>query len=132
MPGSPGVRTPEGQPDAQVRGGAVLEVEDLHVAYAGVRALRGVSLAVPEGGIVAVLGNNGAGKSTLLRAMSGVLALQGGHVDEGAIRLDGKPLSDDPAEVVRAGIVQVPEGRHVFADLTVEENLRAGGLSTRS
>ena len=131
MPDSPGVRPPEGQPAAQVRGGALLEVENLHVSYAGVRALRGVSLTVHERGIVAVLGNNGAGKSTLLRAMSSVLKLQGGRVDEGAIRLHGKPLSDDPAEIVRAGIVQVPEGRHVFADLTVEENLRAGGLSTR-
>jgi branched-chain amino acid transport system ATP-binding protein len=110
----------------------LLEVEDLHVSYGGVRALRGVSLTVPERGIVAVLGNNGAGKTTLLRAMSGVLPLQGGVIDAGAVRLDGKDLARvDPADVVRAGVVQVPEGRHVFADLTVEENLRAGGLSTR-
>ena len=96
------------------------------------RALRGVSLTVPERGIVAVLGNNGAGKSTLLRTISGVLSLQGGVVDQGDVRLDGKALSRvDPADVVRAGIVQVPEGRRVFADLTVEENLRAGGLGSK-
>ncbi len=96
------------------------------------RALRGVSLTVPERGIVAVLGNNGAGKSTLLRTISGVLSLQGGVVDQGAVRLDGKALSQvDPADIVRAGIVQVPEGRRVFADLTVEENLRAGGLGSK-
>ena len=118
-----------------VEGGRVgpaglLEVDDLHASYGGVRALRGVSLAVPEGGIVAVLGNNGAGKSTLLRALSGVLPLQGGAIDAGAIRLAGRPLSADPAAIVRAGVVQVPEGRRVFADLTVEENLRAGALPT--
>ena len=80
-----------------------------------------------------MLGNNGAGKSTLLRAMSGVLALQGGTVDAGTIRFDGADLCRHaiPADIVRAGIVQVPEGRRVFADLTVEENLRAGGLSIR-
>ncbi len=55
----------------------------------------------------------------------------GGLVDQGSIRLDGRPLPSDPAEIVRSGLVQVPEGRHVFADLTVEENLRAGGLSKR-
>jgi ABC-type branched-subunit amino acid transport system ATPase component len=110
----------------------VLEVEDLHVSYGGVRALRGVSLTVPERGIVAVLGNNGAGKSTLLRTMSGVLSLQGGVVDRGVVRLDGEALTRvDPADVVRAGVVQVPEGRRVFSDLTVEENLRAGGLSAK-
>jgi ABC-type branched-subunit amino acid transport system ATPase component len=111
---------------------ALLEVEDLHVSYGGVRALHGVSLTVPERGIVAVLGNNGAGKSTLLRTISGVLALEGGRVDDGAVRLAGRDLTrTDPADVVRAGVVQVPEGRRVFADLTVEENLRAGSLSSK-
>ena len=126
--GSPGLRASEDHISASV----LLEVEDLHVSYGGVRALSGVSLTVPERGIVAVLGNNGAGKSTLLRTMSGVLALQGGVVDHGVVRLDGKALTRvDPADVVRAGVVQVPEGRRVFADLTVEENLRAGGLSAK-
>jgi ABC-type branched-subunit amino acid transport system ATPase component len=111
-------------------GRPLLEIEDLHVSYGGVRALRGVDLAVPEGGIVAVLGNNGAGKSTLLRAVSGVVDLLGGSVDSGAIRLDGEPLSlTDPAAIVRRGIVQAPEGRRVFEHLTVDENLRAGGLA---
>jgi ABC-type branched-subunit amino acid transport system ATPase component len=111
---------------------ALLDVGDLHVSYGGVGALRGVSLAVQPGAIVAVLGNNGAGKSTLLRAISGTLPLQGGSIEGGSVSFDGRTLSSmDPAEIVRAGVVQVPEGRRVFADLTVEENLRAGGLSSR-
>jgi ABC-type branched-subunit amino acid transport system ATPase component len=125
----PGDR-PGGVDAARAR--AVLEIRDLQVSYAGVRALRDVSLTVPEGAIVAVLGNNGAGKSTLLRAISGTLALHGGRTDHGTVSFDGKPLATgDPAGIVRAGIVQVPEGRHVFAELTVEENLRAGGLTAR-
>jgi ABC-type branched-subunit amino acid transport system ATPase component len=109
-----------------------MEVSELEVAYEGVRALRGVSLSIPRGGIVAVLGNNGAGKSTLLRAISGTLELQGGTVTGGTVTVDGKALqTSDPASIVRAGVVQVPEGRRVFADLTVDENLRAGGLSRR-
>jgi ABC-type branched-subunit amino acid transport system ATPase component len=107
--------------------GPVLEVRDLHVSYGGVRALRDVSVTVGEGEIVAVLGNNGAGKSTLLRAISGTLPLQRGTVDSGSIALLGRNLAGlDPADVVRAGVVQVPEGRRIFGDLTVEENLRAG------
>jgi len=130
MEGSPGLRATEDS--AMGRPSTLLEVEDLHVSYGGVRALRGVSLTMPERGIVAVLGNNGAGKSTLLRTISGVLALEGGVVDKGAVRLDGKALTRmDPADIVRAGVVQVPEGRRVFAELTVEENLRAGGLSSK-
>ena len=105
----------------------VLHVRDLHVSYGGVRALRGVTLAVTEGEIVAVLGNNGAGKSTLLRAISRTLALQRGTIDGGAVELRGRPLTGlDPADVVRSGVVQVPEGRRIFGDLTVAENLRAG------
>jgi branched-chain amino acid transport system ATP-binding protein len=89
--------------------------------------LRDVSVTVGEGEIVAVLGNNGAGKSTLLRAISGTLPLQRGTVDSGSIALLGRNLAGlDPADVVRAGVVQVPEGRRIFGDLTVAENLRAG------
>ena len=110
---------------------AFLDVRDLHVSYAGVRALHGVTLAVPEGRIVAVLGNNGAGKTTLLRAISGTLRMHRGAVEEGAIAFAGAPIAPGPADIVRAGVVQVPEGRRVLADLTVEENLRAGGLSSR-
>jgi branched-chain amino acid transport system ATP-binding protein len=111
--------------------GALLDVRGLSVAYAGaVQALRDVSLTVPADGIVAVLGNNGAGKSTLLRAISGTLRGQGGRIDAGEVRLEGKALGNaDPASIVRAGVVQVPEGRRIFADLTVDENLRAGGLA---
>ena len=111
--------------------GSVLRVRDLHVDYAGaLRALHGVSVDVPRGGVVAVLGANGAGKSTLLRAISGTLRFAGGRVVEGSVELDGIRLDAmDPAAVVRSGVVQVPEGRQVFEHLSVEENLRAGGLA---
>jgi ABC-type branched-subunit amino acid transport system ATPase component len=106
---------------------SMLEVTDLHASYGGVRALRGVSLTVREGEIVAVLGSNGAGKSTLMRAISNTLALHGGTVAGGTMRLHDRDLAAlGPAAVVRAGVVQVPEGRRIFGDLTVEENLRAG------
>jgi branched-chain amino acid transport system ATP-binding protein len=116
---------------SRLEGRPLLDVRDLHVSYAGaVRALRGVSLSVPDGTIVAVLGNNGAGKTTLLRAICGVLPFQGGSIDRGSIELEGRELrGDDPAAIARAGVVQVPEGRQVFGRLTVEENLRAGGLA---
>ena len=107
-----------------------LHVEDLDVTYGrALSALRSVSLTVPHGGVVALLGANGAGKTTLLRAVSGTLRLHRGTVTAGRIRygdtgLDGR----DPVAAVRAGVVQVPEGRRVFAGLTVDENLRTGGL----
>jgi ABC-type branched-subunit amino acid transport system ATPase component len=111
----------------------LLEVRDLRVAYGGVQALRGVSLSVPPGAIVAVLGNNGAGKSTLLRAISGSLAANGAAVTGGHVRYDERELIGlDPAGIVRLGVVQVPEGRRIFGDLTVEENLRAGGMAAAS
>lgn len=111
----------------------MLEVNDLHVTYGGaVRALRGVSLTVPERSVVAVLGSNGAGKTTLLRAISGTLRLQRGRVDSGSLTFDGKTLGGrDPATSVRLGLVQAPEGRRIFGQLTVEENLRAGSLANR-
>jgi ABC-type branched-subunit amino acid transport system ATPase component len=114
-------------------GQALLLVRDLCVTYAGaVQALREVSLDVPEGGIVSILGNNGAGKSTLLRAISGTLASQRGEITGGSVELAGGNLVGlDPAEIARAGLVQVPEGRRVFGHLTVEENLRAGGIASR-
>jgi ABC-type branched-subunit amino acid transport system ATPase component len=110
---------------------ATLEVEGLTVSYGdAVGALQDVSFDVRPGSIVAVLGNNGAGKSTLLRAICGTLPFDGGRVQSGSIRFAGRSLNGlGPADVVRAGVVQVPEGRRVFADLTVEENLRAGGLT---
>jgi branched-chain amino acid transport system ATP-binding protein len=111
---------------------SLLEVAGLRVAYGGVQALRDVSLTVGRGEIVAVLGNNGAGKSTLLRAISGTLGIQKGTITGGSIAFGGRRIDGrDPADVVRAGITQVPEGRRIFKELTVEENLRAGGLSRR-
>ncbi|GAA3390598.1 ABC transporter ATP-binding protein [Cryptosporangium minutisporangium] len=95
-----------------------------------VQALRGVTLSVPDGAVVAVLGSNGAGKSTLLRAISGTLRLQSGRIDRGTIRLDDRDLpGTDPGTIVRQGVVHVPEGRRIFGRLTVDENLRAGGLA---
>ena len=99
----------------------LLKVNDLEAAYGGIKALRGVSLQAEEGEIVAVLGANGAGKSTLLKCISSVMKTTGGSVE-----FDGKPVSKKPYEVVRSGLVQVPEARQIFAKLTVEENLRVG------
>ncbi len=111
----------------------MLEVSDLHVTYGGaVQALRGVSLQVPDGKVVAVLGSNGAGKTTLLRATSSTLPLHKGRVETGSIVFDGTDLKGkDPAQCVALGLVQVPEGRRIFSRLTVEENLRAGGMGSR-
>jgi branched-chain amino acid transport system ATP-binding protein len=110
----------------------VLEVSDLEVTYGGaVQALRGVSLAVPDGKVVAVLGSNGAGKTTLLRTISSTLRLHRGRVEAGSITFDGRPLVRDASAVVGTGIVQVPEGRRIFSRLTVEENLRAGGMGSK-
>ena len=100
---------------------ALLEVKDLTAAYGGIQALRGVSLTVEEGQIVAVLGANGAGKSTLLKCISSVMKPTGGTIE-----FLGKPGSQKPYEVVEAGLVQVPEARQIFAKLTVAENLRVG------
>ncbi|MEU3459473.1 ABC transporter ATP-binding protein [Streptomyces sp. NPDC006733] len=109
-----------------------LSVSDLHVTYGrSVRALHGVSLTVPHGRIVAVLGSNGAGKTTLLRAVSGTLALHRGTVDRGTVHFGDTRLTGDSAQSVAAGVVQVPEGRRVFGALSVEENLRAGFLGAR-
>ncbi|GII23712.1 ABC transporter ATP-binding protein [Planosporangium mesophilum] len=110
-----------------------LEIRDLSVRYGGaVHALRGVSLRVPARGVVAVLGSNGAGKTTLLRAVSGTLPMHRGRVDGGEVTFGGRSLlRRDPADVVAAGVVQVPEGRRVFGRLTVDENLRAGAIGAR-
>ena len=112
----------------------VLTVDGLHVTYGGaVQALRGVSLQVPDGAVVAVLGSNGAGKTTLLRTISGTLGLHRGRVDAGTVGFgEGSLLRRDPGQTVRLGVVQVPEGRRIFGRLTVEENLRAGGMGNRN
>jgi ABC-type branched-subunit amino acid transport system ATPase component len=112
----------------------LLDVENVEVTYAGaVQALRGVNLRVGNGEIITVLGSNGAGKTTLLRAISGTLGRYKARIDVGRIVLEGQDLArKNPTEIVRLGVVHVPEGRRVFGRLTVEENLRAGGMSVRS
>ncbi len=112
----------------------MLSVRGLSVRYGrSVGALDGVDIEVPADGVLAVLGGNGAGKSTLLRAVSGTLTLHRGAITAGEIIFDGDRLDRlDPAVVVRRGVVAVPEGRQVFARMTVEDNLRAGGLGAAS
>jgi branched-chain amino acid transport system ATP-binding protein len=110
----------------------LLELRALSVVYGGVHALESISLSVPRGGAVSLLGPNGAGKTTVLRAVSGLLGFHGGRVTSGEVRFDGENVTGTFAyKLVRNGIAQVLEGRHVFADLTVEENLRAGAFSRR-
>jgi branched-chain amino acid transport system ATP-binding protein len=110
----------------------VLSIESLHVSYGGVQAVRGVSMEIPDGKVVAVLGSNGAGKTTLLRTISGTLKLHRGRVESGSVRFGDSDLKGrDPAQTVRMGLVQVPEGRRIFGRLTVEENLRAGGMGSK-
>jgi branched-chain amino acid transport system ATP-binding protein len=107
----------------------LLAVKNLEVVYDDViLVLRGVSLQVPEGKIVALLGANGAGKTTLLRALSGLLDVHEGEITKGQITLDDQPIHRrSPSQLVGLGIKQVLEGRRVFAEFTVEENLRVGG-----
>lgn len=109
----------------------MLTVSNLEVVYHDVvLALRGVSLQVPDRQVVALLGANGAGKTTLLRAITGLLPFQHGKITKGSIEFDGLPLNAmDSAAIVARGIAQVPEGRRVFTELTVDENLQAGAYS---
>ena len=112
----------------------LLEVERLRVTYGGsVLALDGVDFSVPDGGAVALVGANGAGKTTALRAVTGLLRFHGGQVTTGTIRFAGRSIERaDAASLVAAGIGQVLEGRRVFADLTVAENLRIGAFQNRT
>jgi branched-chain amino acid transport system ATP-binding protein len=112
----------------------LLTVSNIEVIYDHViLVLKGVSLRVAEGGIVALLGANGAGKSTTLKAISGLLRTERGDVTKGTVELAGQPIHRrDPAEIVRRGVVQVMEGRHVFEHLTVEDNLLTGGYTRRN
>ena len=104
---------------------ALLEIEDLHVSYGAIRALHGISFHVDEGEIVTLIGANGAGKSTTLRTISGLI-----YPDSGSIRYDGADLTQKPADaIVRMGVVHVPEGRRIFAPLTVRENLEMGAYT---
>jgi len=102
----------------------LLSVRDLRVKYGNVEALHGINISVKEGEIVAILGANGAGKSTTLLAVSGIVRSAGG-----AIEFGGKPLHTLKAhDIVREGVIQVPEGRRIFNTLTVEENLALGAF----
>lgn len=103
----------------------ILEIENMSLAYGNIEAVRGVSLKIAEGGIVALVGANGAGKSSTLNAVSGLLP-----ISSGAIRIDGQSTAAlKPHEITRRGIVQVPEGRRIFGRLSVEENLLMGAFS---
>jgi branched-chain amino acid transport system ATP-binding protein len=108
----------------------LLRVNDIEVIYDGaILAVAGVSLTVPKGGIVALLGANGAGKSTTLKAISGLVRAERAQVSRGSIEFLGCDTAGvDPSLRVRQGMVHVLEGRHVFAQLTVEDNLRSGGF----
>ncbi|WP_425577462.1 ABC transporter ATP-binding protein [Nocardioides endophyticus] len=95
-------------------------------------ALDRAALEIPEGAVVAVLGNNGAGKTTLLRVMSGTHRLHGGEITGGQVFVGETPIGGlNPRKIVAHGVIQVPEGRRIFSRLTVEENLRVGGIRTR-
>ncbi len=112
---------------------AVLDVKDLEVVYQGViQALSSLSLSVPEGSIVTLLGANGAGKTTTLKAISGFLPLENGRVTRGTITIGGEDmLKLAPHTIVRRGVFHVREGRHVFSEMTVEENLIAATFAQR-
>jgi branched-chain amino acid transport system ATP-binding protein len=113
--------------EEQVR---LLEVNELSVRYGAVLALRDVSLEIPPGGSVALLGANGAGKTSLLRAIGGLLAYHGGRIVAGDILFEGRSIvGADASTLVGAGVAQALEGRRVFADLTVGENLRLGSFA---
>jgi branched-chain amino acid transport system ATP-binding protein len=105
---------------------ALLELNDVEARYGPVLALRGISLAVAEGAVVAVLGANGAGKTTTLRSVSGTVKRSG------EILLDGKPLRGGPEASAKAGVAHVPEGRGTFTELSVTENLRLGAYTRRT
>lgn len=104
---------------------AMLEINDINVYYGAIHAIKGISLSVDEGEIVTLIGANGAGKSTTLRTISGLLKPK-----TGAIKFLGKDIAGMPAhKIVREGISQVPEGRRIFAEMTVQENLELGAFT---
>ena len=105
----------------------MLEVKDLHVSYGGIRALRGVNLEVPDGKIVTLIGANGAGKSTLLRTISGLVKAESGSITYDGTELLGMSIN----KILELGIAQVPEGRRVFTNLSVLENLKIGAYLRR-
>lgn len=105
----------------------ILEIHDLKVSYGGIEAVKGVTLTVPEGKIVTLIGANGAGKSTILKTVSGIVRPKTGRILYNGEDITGK----SPDKIVKAGIVLVPEGRHVFPNLTVKENLKIGAYLRR-
>ena len=105
----------------------MLKIENLHVSYGGIKALRGISLEVPDSKIVTLIGANGAGKSTTLRTISGLVKADSGSISYDGQELLGKPIN----KILEAGIAQSPEGRRVFANLTVLENLKIGAYLRR-
>ena len=105
----------------------MLKIDDLHVSYGGITALRGIDLEVPDGKIVTLIGANGAGKSTTLRTISGLVKAESGSITYQDQELIGKPIN----KILEVGIALVPEGRRVFADLTVLENLKIGAYLRR-
>lgn len=101
----------------------MLKIENLFVSYGPVEALHGISIEVKEKEIVSILGSNGAGKSTLLKTISGIL-----HPKKGVISFENKVINNlDPSQIVRMGVTHIPEGRHIFPNLTIKENLILGG-----
>lgn len=108
-----------------------LDVNNIEVVYHDIiQVLRGVSLEIPRGKIIALLGTNGAGKTTTLRAISGLLRPENGFVKAGSISFEGQTIQNASGQkIVKAGIVQVPEGRRVFKHLSIEENLRVGSIT---
>ena len=117
----------------QVSNGNLLDVNNIEVVYNDiVQVLRGVSLSVADGSIVALLGTNGAGKTTTLRAISGLLKPENGFIKAGYVKFDGKDITNIlGTHVVKLGAVMVPEGRRVFKHLTVDENIRVGSITRR-
>ena len=105
----------------------MLKIENLQVAYGGIQALRGISLEVPDGKIVTLIGANGAGKSTTLRTISGLVKAKGGSIQYDGTELIGKPITS----IIETGIIHVPEGRRVFSNLTVLQNLRMGAFTRK-
>ena len=104
----------------------MIEVRDLHVRYGGIVALDGISLDIPDGKIISIVGANGAGKSTTINALSGMVKIHSGLITQ-----DGESLNLPPQEIVKRGVVQVPEGRRIFPTITVRENLILGAYIVR-
>src|SRR3954471_23283074 len=118
-------------PETAAAAKLLLAVKNIEVIYNHVvLVLKGVSLVVPERGVVALLGANGAGKTTSLKAISNLLRAERGEITKGSVTFDGSRIDRlDAADVVRRGLIQVMEGRHCFAHLTVEENLLTGAYT---